>query len=228
MKLKMIIVLALLITTGGAAQAQIDKDLNAFTQLDIEGYFKVKLVKGSNNHITIDGPSRLMEKVDIEEGGEELTLRLKPHPNNYEGEPLDVVLSYNGSIEEIEASLGAELNCKEVLKAQRMDIAAHTGGILELDVETEDLEVKASTGGIITLNGKVDYQEVKVNTGGIYNAYQLQSNQIEVKANTGGIAHLQVEQKMDAEANTGGMINYRGNPTVLITDTSLGGMIEGN
>ena len=221
-----LLALSLSITAG--AQEPIDQEIEAFSRLDVNGYFDVTLIKGDKNHIRIDGPGRLLEKVDIDEGGAELTLGLKPTPNNYEGRPLKVEITYTDAIEDIEVSVGGEVACAETLTTRKMKLTANTGASLDLKVAVEDLQVKANTGGIIEIEGSAAYQRVNVNTGGIYKAYQLQSEDIDVKANTGGIAHLQAEQRLEASANTGGIINYRGNPPTLVVDTSLGGMVEGN
>ena len=70
-------------------------------------------------------------------------------------------------------------------------------------------------------------QEAKAATGGTLSAYQLDSEKTIIKANTGGSAKVIALDSIDASANTGGSIAYKGNPKKVRTKDGLSGSVKG-
>ncbi|MEM1122566.1 MAG: DUF2807 domain-containing protein, partial [Bacteroidota bacterium] len=101
-----------------------------------------------------------------------------------------------------------------------------SGGSGEIDVDQNSLEVSVSEGGNLKLRGKTNWQEIKVATGGTLSAYKLTASNSIVKANTGGSAKIMTTESIDARANTGGSITYKGDPKKVQEKDSLSGSVK--
>ena len=88
------------------------------------------------------------------------------------------------------------------------------------------LEVSVSEGGDLELEGETKWQEVKVATGGTLSAYRLKAQNSIVKANTGGSAKVVATESINARANTGGSITYKGDPKKVQRKDGLSGSVQ--
>lgn len=67
---------------------------------------------------------------------------------------------------------------------------------------------------------------MKVATGGTLSAYKLEADNTIVKANTGGNAKVMAVESIDARANTGGSIIYKGDPKKVQRKDGLSGSVR--
>ena len=84
----------------------------------------------------------------------------------------------------------------------------------------------SNSGGIITLDGNADNQIVEVNTGGIYNGFDLYTKNTTVTSAAGSTADVRATEVLDAKAQFGGSIYYKGKPEVLNSKSIVKGIIK--
>ena len=109
-----------------------------------------------------------------------------------------------------------------MIAADHIYVKAASGGRVELDLEVDALEANAAEGGVVELEGFAKTQRLGANTGGQFNGYHLEGERVYAKAGTGGSIVATATQSIDASANTGGKIEYRGNPKEKNTRTVFG------
>ena len=204
-------------------QEPITTNLGDFNELKVYNGLTVKLVKSNDAKIEISGTKA--NDVSIKNSDGVLKVRLK-FPESFTGEDIDIVLYYIKNIATLDANEGAHIVSNETLDQQHLEVKVQEGATIELDVNTKHLVVKTVSGGIITLEGSTDNQTVDANTGGIYYGFNLKSKQTTVVSAAGSTAEVRSSEILDAKAQFGGTILYKGSPEVLKSKTVIKGTIK--
>jgi len=213
MKKLIIYVLSLFGVIGLSAQTV---ELNSFDKVDVSGGISVDLIYSN----------KVEAKVNMIEGNyEDLIIETKPNGrlsisfkkqkgwSSWGGSrEAEIDLYYNNSIDEISVSAGATVESSELFSAKYMKFDASSGGIICLDVDVEKVKSDANSGAIITLEGNAVRQDVDVSSGAIYKAVDLKSDDADVDASSGSIAKVWVENRLTADAGSGAIIKFTGEP----------------
>lgn len=207
-----------------AAQAQLGRFVDPFDAVIITGDMKVTLQPGSEEKVEIRAQGIKEDEVSVKVS--KTTLRISVLKSLIIGkETIEVTITYK-KLRSITAQAGALVEATSTLEGDKLYVDVSSGANAKFDVQVDALEVIASEGGMLTLYGSTDTQNVKVATGGKYEGYELEANHVYARANTGGKAQVTARQSIDASANTGGAITYRGNPEKREVRTFLSGEIE--
>ncbi len=221
--MKKVVFLIFLMSISLMAQSPITTQLGDFNEVKVYNGLTVQLKKSSSNKLEIYGSQA--QDVSIKNSDGILKIRLK-FPESFIAEDAKVILFYDKNIPTIDANEGAHIISKEEINQQHLEVRAQEGAKIDLDINTKHLTVKSVSGGIITLNGSSDNQTVDVNTGGIYNGLGLQTKQTVVTSAAGSTAEVRASEILDAKAQFGGSIYYKGNPEVLKTKEIVKGVIK--
>jgi hypothetical protein len=205
------------------AQDPITTNLGDFSELKVFNGLTVKLVKSNTSKIEISGSQA--NDVSIKNANGVLKVRLK-FPESFIAENVKIVLYYNNNIATLDANEGAYIISNEKINQQHLEVKVQEGAKIDLDVNIKYLVVKTVSGGIITLNGSTDNQTIDANTGGIYYGFDLQSKQTTVISAAGSTAEVNTSEILDAKAQFGGSILYKGSPEVLKSKTIVKGTIK--
>ncbi len=76
------------------------------------------------------------------------------------------------------------------------------------------------------MSGTTVSQNSKVATGGGFSAFRLDCERAYVKSSTGAAAKVVATELLEAKANTGGDIDYKGNPRKVKIKDNLGGNVN--
>lgn len=219
---KLAIVLFFLSTTL-FAQDPITTNLGDFNELKVFNGLTVQLIKSNTSKIEITGSQA--DDVSIKNSDGVLKVRLK-FPESFIAENVNIVLYYSHNIATLDANEGAHISSNEILNQQHLEVKVQEGAKIDLKVDTKHLVVKTVSGGIITLNGNTDNQTIDANTGGIYYGFDLNSEQTVVTSAAGSTAEVSASEILDAKAQFGGSIFYKGSPKVLKSKTVVKGTIK--
>ncbi|MBP9601192.1 MAG: DUF2807 domain-containing protein [Lutibacter sp.] len=221
--MKKLVLVILFINATLFAQEPITTNLGDFNEVKIYNGLTVVLKKSDVSKIVVSGSQA--QDVSIKNADGVLKIRLK-FPESFIAENAEVVLYYSKNIGTLDANEGAQFVSKEELNQQHLEVRTQEGAKINLEVAIKHLVVKSVSGGIITLTGTADNQNVEVNTGGIYNGFDLVSKQATVNSAAGSTADVRATDILDAKAQFGGAIYYKGRPEVLNTKTVLKGTIK--
>jgi hypothetical protein len=236
MKAKIIIILAIVWVVGSSASGQ---KVEAFTfsnfhKISIKGIMTVHLAQGKENTVKIEAEDRDMEKIKVEVSKGTLSVRqdlMKTldgkewQYDNDRRQKIKVWITFT-DIREIQAQRGALVQMEETFKTTSLLIDTGSGAELKMVLDVEALKLDAVSGAILTLTGKASFQESKANTGGELKLFSLESQDVIVRANTGGKAEVYATKTLEANAGTGGVVVFKGNPRNRAINNSLGGEVH--
>lgn len=219
---KMIWLLPAFALTVLTAAAQADYELESFDGISATGNIKVILEQGDEEtaHVRAEGIPESEVTVKVREG--ELKLKLI-NSIFYKDEEVAVYVIYR-SLRSIKGHAGAQIEGANPIEADLLKVRSASGAHVSLQVAVNAIEGSASEGGILQLSGVTESQKAASATGGHYDALDLQCARTYARANTGGRTEVVANERLEASANTGGTINYRGEPAT----TEIKSVISGN
>lgn len=222
--LTLVSILFLYMTTWAGEKDSMN--LKEYNSLLVSGNFVVKLQLGDKPFLTIvygDVPS---DRVTINVINGQLKIETSGNLFSTGSQtPATINLTFK-TLDEINSSAGASIVCDESLRSENLSLVAKFGGTINISVQANFLDSKATQGSIITLSGKANKIDFKSHTGGVINAKNLISQEAKATAHTGGKVKIFVSQKLTAEAGTGGIIYYTGDPGKTSIKEDLGGSIN--
>lgn len=204
------------------AQPDQERKLDPFKKIVVGDRIIARLVKSDHEsaQVRVQGIEPDAVRTRVSNG----TLDLSVY-----GEPFTrkkvMVTVYFISLNSISVNNGAEVSTGSLFKADTLYVDLKSGGMLYLDADIGCLISKIIEGGLLQAEGYATVQESTVASTGTLSAYDLESDRIIIKVITGGKAKINVEEELDAEANSKGYISYKGTPAKLNRTTNSGGSI---
>ncbi|MCO6476534.1 MAG: DUF2807 domain-containing protein [Phaeodactylibacter sp.] len=220
---KITAVLAFCLTLN-AASSQDERKLDYFDAITVAGDVELVLIPGDEARavITTEGVSE--DDVSVFIKGKTLKIQLI-EGLFHDGDHARVEVTYE-RLRALKATAGAKAVSAAPITGDQLALRASSGAQMELAVEVNALEASVSEGAVIDIEGTTETQEVTASTGGQYRGLDLQCSLTYVKANTGGQAEVVANKRLDANANTGGQIDYSGDPEEKNTRSLISGGIQ--
>ncbi|MES2240833.1 MAG: head GIN domain-containing protein [Bacteroidota bacterium] len=202
--------------------AQVTKKLGDFNAVKVFDKLSVKLIASTENKVVISGARE--KEVEVVNNNGELKLRM-PFPKLLSGDAISIKLYYK-DIDDISANEGSSVSSDAVFKQTIFGLNAKEGSHIKLKVDAQKVNVKAVTGGIIELSGAAVNQDVIIMSGGVLKSKNLQTSQTTVNLSAGGNAEINATTLVDAKVKAGGTVSIYGKPKQINQQTILGGKIE--
>jgi hypothetical protein len=217
------IILAVLCITGILnAQSPIEKTVGEFKELKVYDLIEVKLVKSTEDKISIAG-NNARDVVLVNKKG---TLKIRMNmEESFDGNKTYVTLYYS-DIDIIDVNEGAYIYSDETFKQFDLKLRAQEGGLIKLNVDNSFLDVKSVTGGNIEAHGVSKKQNIVLNTGGIYHGEDVKTEETEVTIVAAGEAYVNASKLVDVKIRVGGDVFVYGNPETVNESKAIGGRIK--
>lgn len=126
----------------------------------------------------------------------------------------------------LEASSAATVNSKNVLKGENININSSSASNINLDLEFENIFCESNSGSTININGKALKLKTEASSGSQIDASDFLANDVIAQASSGGTINVQPIVSLNAEATSGGNINYNKVPKTLNKKANSGGTIH--
>lgn len=223
-----VLITGLLVASAVCLKAQTGetRNLEPFDKIDVSGNFEIDLKASDKESITFISGSVDLDRIETEVNGTTLKIRIsRKFGHSDDDTPVRAVVNYR-NLRQVEAGISADVVFRTITEGDYMLLKSRSGGHIEMETAVISLEATATQGGEIKLSGKCRVLEAKANTGGELKAYDLVASHAVVKANTGGEVQVNVTDKLDADAGTGGVIDYRGDPPTVSVSENLGGEVN--
>ncbi len=207
-----------------------------FTIIYVFGPFKVDLIKSTFNKVEIDYNGIDAEEILVKSKVGELSIKLRNRSffdfgnNDWERKNhryAKVTIHYK-EIMAIEARAGAVVRANETIVAKELFLVSKMGADLKLDVKSQKLELESSMGSEVKLTGTTETLIIKSKMGSSVDASYLQSQEVTVSSSMGSEVSVFVEKELDASADFGASITYKGNPEKKHASRFLGAEVNPN
>lgn len=217
------IILLVVSANGLIAQKSETRNVGAFSGVKVAEGVDVYLKKGEKEKIRVEGTGTDPSNVITEISGSYLKIHMKE--GRYRSVDAKVYVTYV-KLNKLSASSAGSIYSDGPLQTKEMEIRASSAGSIEVIINAESIEVSASSAGDVELKGTASSITVDASSAGEIDAYDLQAESVEADASSAGSVKINVTQKLNAHASSGGSIRYRGNPDKSVTNSSSGGSVR--
>jgi hypothetical protein len=131
-------------------------------------------------------------------------------------------------LEELTASSGATVKTGSAINISKLDLDASSGAIIEAEFKGQSIASDNSSGAITKLKGTVESLNVETSSGAIFKGFDLSTTNCTADASSGGLIDITVTKELNAEASSGGSINYKGGGVIRNVRTGSGGSVKSN
>ncbi len=210
------ILLAIFIAAAFFANAQVKQDRNvaAFTSINIGGSFKIYLRMGEKSALTVIADKDVIDNVKstVSNGVLEVDLDEDWWDDSNNGKIELYITVVN--IREINLSGACTLETKNTIKAPTLDIDLSGATKLDAQLSCDILEMELSGASKITLTGNCTKLNVEASGASAIYAADLHTKISSIDASGACKAELKVANELNVDASGACKVYYSGNPTV--------------
>ncbi|WP_309640025.1 head GIN domain-containing protein [Flavobacterium sp.] len=197
---------------------------NSFKSIKAEKGLDVVLEQSPETSITVIADDNLQKhiKTTVENG----VLTITSDINNYINVESKKVVVKAPNIESIDVCCGVSFNAKNTIKGNTIALKSSSGSSMNIAIEVEKASCEASSGSDIKVYGKAMAMEAASSSGSTIDAEKLLSNEIIAGASSGSVIEIFPLVSLNADASSGGVINYHNVPKNINKKSSSGGSIS--
>lgn len=221
MKKIMLLAIALMMAIAANAQDEVRREwLGNFSSISLGGDMDVTLVQleeGGQPMLIVKAEDRELSKLKytINNKGE-LSVRESTNRKRTTRTAIEIHFVAVDAIEVV----GSEVEVVGTIAEPILDLAVSNGGFFKAEIDTQDLLVKATGQSMIDVKGRARYLQADVTVAKV-NLREMEAMSVEVEATQRGEVTVFCTERLAATANLGGTIFYRGNPSILRTNSKL-------
>jgi len=212
--------LLLLLVAFSATHAQTHEiKVSPFTEINVFGPFKVKLIKSQTCRAEIDYNGMDADEVIAKCSGDELQIKIRNKgffdfmdDSDRKGNPKAIVTIYYTTLDNIEIKGGASLRAADPIVSPKLTLVSQMGSDVRLQLQVKELYLESSMGSEVELSGTSDKAKIKAKMGTSVDASTLKCQEVTVSASMGADVTVFAEKEVNASANFGASISCKGNP----------------
>lgn len=203
---------AMEVVQGNDQPASRALDLKAFTRVAVHDDVEVNLEQGEFA-VILEGEANLLEYLQVERNGEELTVSRKKGFRLRTNHPLRVRVILP-VLEAINLKGAGKVRSTGMLQgdALRMTMTGAPQAEIALDYAHYDFTLNGAPVAILT--GRGGELSLKMNGAGSFQAEDLECQQADVEGNGAVSIRIHATEQLDARLNGACNLRYRGNPRV--------------
>lgn len=183
----------------------------------------VYLTPGEISSLKVEADENLQEVIvtEVSDG----TLKISTNKSIGKSTKKKVYVTYI-ELDRLYAEAGADIKTRGILKAQKLDLLSNSGSEIDVEIFSEYLTASASSGGEIELKGKSIHIDANAGSGGEVDAKHLEVLHANAKASSGGSVKVNAKESLKANADSGGKVEYYGNPQETNIQAGFSGRIK--
>lgn len=206
------------------------RSISSFHGIEVSTGITLILTKGSDEEVAVSASSaEFRDKIitHVSNGILKIHYETKMGAINKRNESknLRAYVSYK-TLDRLNVNTGAEVEIQGVLTTSTLELDVNTGGLVKGAIDINKLKVSQNTGSRITLTGKALSMEIDGDTGSKFSGESLTTDNCSISVSTGAGVIITVENELNARANTGGYIKYKGGAGIREIKTNTGGTIS--
>lgn len=202
--------------------------LDSFSRLKVSGIVNLYLSQGDEESIRIEGDTEWIDKLQVQQRGDLLTISLEDGKNTFgKNDKLEVHLQFQ-DLSELEFEGAGQIKSVAMLELDDLLISGKGVGNIVLEMEAEKVEAKLNFVGSMELKGAA--QELYLENEGVGNidAAQLICQKVEMYSSGIGMISVHAEEELILNVSGIGAVNYKGNPKKVTENVSGLGKVNRN
>lgn len=215
--------LALMMSVQLWAQQTIhSRQVDAFRTVDLSGDLTVELIRSDTAGVDIVLSHTTIEKLEWGVKDGTLFMRLKPGSSaNARGE----VKLYYRDFNTLKISRSS-VKAQDVLSGTMLDIQLSAGATFSGAVHAKDLNLKVNGNSAADISGSVKYFTLNASGKSKVNTRDLETTDANIVASSTAEVYVWAQERLQAVAESGGAVYYKGTPEIFRSTTKMMGTIN--
>lgn len=126
----------------------------------------------------------------------------------------------------LKASAGSRVSVNGIIKTSNLNLNVSSGADFKGELDVTGLTVDLSSGSGADISGRAEKLIVDVSSGAHFKGYDFEADFCDAKASSGASVNITVNKELDAKANSGGNIRYKGEAVIKDIKINGGGAIK--
>ena len=192
-----------------------DRSISAFKTLNLRLNADVYISTGDHAAVKLEGDDNLLKFIDVEQNGEEVTVRERDGFNLMPSGDHDLkVYVTTPTLDRIEASGACNIESQDkITSSDGFEMRMSGAGNIKLDVDAPRVSANLSGAGNITLKGQTKDVRLELSGAGNAHCYDLLAENTDVTISGFGSAEVYASVKLSASVSGAGSVDYKGNAT---------------
>ena len=187
-------------------------EMGDFTEIYLEGGYKVYLIQGDENKVTVKASdSDVFDYLKIKNNADRLSLKIEPDCCDFDRIILYITFK---KLKKVKIEGGVKLETKGYLDLKDFEMYVAGGAKIELDLKADDIYIIGEGGVRFELDGVAKSLDIKVSGAGSIDADELKAKDVTIKFEGVGSGSVYATETLHATIEGVGTIRYRGNPKV--------------
>jgi len=208
------------VTGNGNVSTQDRKLPENFNKIEVSRGLDVYLTQSDSQSLKVQADENLHDIIitEIENG----VLKIYAEDNIKRAESKKIMVNVT-NLNAISATSGSDVISTNTLKTDTIKLSTTSGADIEVELDAQSTTLASTSGSDIRVKGKTNTLSASATSGSDINAQYLISQSCTVSVTSGADIAVHAEEKITANATSGGDIKYYGNPkNESVSDTSAG------
>ncbi len=202
------------------AQVKETRDVGNFSGINVSSGIDLIISQGEKVEVVAEASNdEMLESILTEADGN--TLKIYSNKKMLKPGPRKVYVTFR-NIEALKASGGSDITAKSAINVSNLDIGAHGGSDVEMEIKADVLQCVISGGSDAYFEGSVKNFSAEASGGSDLKANELVTETCNLQVSGGSDASITVNKELNVQASGGSDVNYYGNATIKNINASGG------
>lgn len=130
------------------------------------------------------------------------------------------------TLKKLSASGGSDVVLTAPIRVSDLDLKFTSGTRLTGKINANHVSVSQSSGSEIKLSGEAQKVTVEASSGASFQGYDFNVDYCYARASSGGAIRVSINKELEARANSGGAIHYKGPGVIKNVNVNSGGIVK--
>ncbi|HRH67764.1 MAG TPA: head GIN domain-containing protein [Bacteroidia bacterium] len=201
------------------------RNLPAFTKVELDENFRVNLVQDSESFIEMYGEDNILPEIETEVLAGRLTIRFIDYRQHYDHNGVTLTV-HSPSFNTVDLRGSGNMVSRGILSGPVMNVRLSGSGVVDLALDTMDVRTALSGSGNILLMGVSLNAEHQISGSGDIRSYNLTSIDTRVAISGSGDCEVSAYDHLDVTISGSGNVFYQGAPHVETHISGCGNVVH--
>jgi hypothetical protein len=209
------------------ANAEVRK-VSSFHAIQVSSGINLIITQSNEEAVAVSASSpeiRSRIKTEVENGKLKIYFDNRDEKNWNNKKELKAYVSFK-NLDGLEGNSGADVSTDGNININSLDMTLSSGAGFNGMVTATHLDIDQSSGSDMHIKGKVSDLKITTSSGSDFNGYDLVSETCKADASSGSGIEITVNKELQAQASSGGDINYKGSGVITNISNSSGGKVK--
>ena len=200
------------------------RDVDGFTGIKTCCSFKVEVAEGDFD-VRIEAESNLLEFIETEVRGRTLHIKYTDDANFKSTEPINVYVTLP-RLAAIDASSSSKVTGTTPFTGDDLELDVSSSADIYVQFSGDRVDLDASSSGRIEVSGSARRVSADASSASRIDAADLEAEEADADVSSAANVSVYASKRLRADASSAGSVDYGGNPSDVITDTSSAGRVR--